>query len=161
MKIIYILLITLFSLPTNAQESPFIGVWEHDNGSQIFRVFIKDDTNGGIDGDYELIEKSTGAIIYQSRQELNYGLVLENSIYGSAGDVSLSAGIDDRTFYHPGYGVLGGDVVMVLQNTSPYQTATWEVRRRQGIRLSDDDRVFNIPTDLILTKIEDNPVLDD
>ncbi len=161
MKIIYILFITLFSVSINAQESPFIGVWEHDNGTQIFRVFINDNGDNSIRGDYELIEKSTGAFIYQSRKELSNGLVFEGSIYGNASNLKLGAGIDDRTITHTSYGILGGYLRMVLLNTSPFQTATWKVKRRQGIRLSDDDRVFNIPTDIILTKIEDNPVLDD
>ncbi len=161
MKIIVVYLMALTSYIVAAQENPFVGTWEYDNGTQIFRVSLKHIGNNDIDGDYELIEKSTGNVIYQSRQELNYGRVLENSIYGGTDGNILGAGIYDRTRYHLGYGVLRGDVVMVLQNTSPYQTATWEVRRGQGIRLSDDNKVFNIPTDLILTKIEDNPVIDD
>ena len=54
-----------------------------------------------------------------------------------------------------------GTLKMELLNTSPFQTASWIVTRRRGIRLESDTREFNIPTNIILTKIDDNPVIDD
>lgn len=161
MKIIYILLITLFSVSINAQENPFVGTWEYDNGNTIFRVVLNVNDQNRIRGDYELVNKNSGTIIYQSRQDLGHGYFLEHSIYGGNINNKLGAGIDDRTLSHPGYAVLMGQLKMELLNTSPYQTATWKVKRRQGVILSDDYREFNIPTDIILTKIEDNPVIDD
>ncbi len=164
MKIIVVYLMALTSYIVAAQENPFVGTWEVDNGTTIFKVQISENSDFGVNGivgDYQLINKNTGAVIYNSLEELSQGVFLENSIYGGFVNGKLSAGIDDRTIDHPGYSVLRGNLIIELLNTTPYQTATWKVERRQGVILSDDDRVFNIPTDLILTKIEDNPVLDD
>jgi hypothetical protein len=39
-------------------------------------------------------------------------------------------------------------------NTPGLVTATWQVKRTRGLKRADDDRTFNIPTDIVLTKVD-------
>ena len=42
----------------------------------------------------------------------------------------------------------------ILTNTGPEVIkATWKVKRGKGIRLTNDTRTFNIPIDIVLTKV--------
>ena len=50
---------------------------------------------------------------------------------------------------------LSGNLEMkILTNTGPEVIkATWKVKRGKGIRLTNDTRTFNIPIDIVLTKV--------
>jgi len=78
---------------------------------------------------------------------------LNSSVLGEA----YSAAFTDNTVTHS-YGPLFEELKMVLQlsdsDAPELVTATWQVRRTRGLKRADDDRTFNIPTDIVLTKVD-------
>ncbi|PTX58557.1 hypothetical protein C8N46_11348 [Kordia periserrulae] len=141
-------------------NTPFVGTWEWENGNQIFRIQLFLDEDGDIGGHYSLLQTNSNGIptvIYKSNKDIGHGLTYGSVIYGSSNGTLLKAGIDDNTINNPNYTHISGSLTMEIINTgncigcSP--TATWKIKEKKDLRLETDDRTFNIPTDIILTKV--------
>ncbi|MBF8151606.1 hypothetical protein ITJ86_17025 [Winogradskyella sp. F6397] len=168
---IYTLLILLlfscksqYVLAQNPNHAPFIGTWEYQENNQIFRVTIYEDGND-LKGDYLLLEIDNGneTIIYESdysapNSDFNWGY----AIFGGSNDGNLMyAKIDDNSIgYENGVasrkrkrGSLGLTIQPQTCSTCPI-TAEWKVAELQGLKITGEPENYNIPTDIILTKVE-------
>ncbi|WP_299130328.1 DUF6705 family protein [uncultured Winogradskyella sp.] len=170
---IYTLLILLLfsckSQQVSAQYSmqnltPFIGTWEYQEGNQIFRVTIYED-NLHLKGDYWLIEVINGAetILYESDYyapgtDFHWGY----TIFGGSNDGNLmGAKIDDNSIGYEN-GVASrkrkrGSLSLTIQQQSCLNcpvTAEWKVTELQGLKITGESENYNIPKDIIMTKME-------
>jgi len=160
MRILYQTLIICFAFITTLHAqlnapNPFVGTWEHQNGTEIFRVelFI---TENGVDGHYSKVQTNSGSeiIIYKSNYDLGFGLENGPAIYGYNDESSLSAFIEDATNSNNGnFSMLKGRLLMEIISSNP-TTATWEVEVINDLRRHDDLRELSMPTNLILTKVD-------
>lgn len=171
-KILYILI--LASLSIQAQNlSPlndFVGIWENDNGTETFQVELFIALNSFsqenyIRGHYKLTDNATGNIIYKSNKTFVNSLGetitiwpligvwydgVDNLVGGTVLDNSTSNYVNTDQG-----GLLRCNLSLTLQNTCSGCTPqlVWEVSRMMGTIVGP---MFepNIPTDLILTKVE-------
>jgi len=155
---------TMFSQTlVGPNHQPFIGTWEHVNGNEIFRVFIWAD-DGNLKGNYEMVEVVNGneIIIYESNFIFpNANVRNPHAIFGGSLDgVKMGARIEDW-FVDDGNPETGsynwGSMTLTIQQSScgtcPV-TARWIVEDKpSGIRLTSQPLIFNLPLDLILTKV--------
>lgn len=148
------------SATTKAQNSnnPFYGTWQYQNGNQTFQVelFRNEGEGGSIRGHFKMFETSANGItilIYKSNKDLDFGLKWGPVIYAGSSANSLKGFVEDNSLGLESR--LDGNLEMnILTSSSPgVIKATWKVKRGQGIRFTDDNRTFNIPTDIILTKV--------
>lgn len=161
MKNLIILIIVLFSCNCFYSQNindPFVGIWEWQNGNQTFRVELFIDEDEDIGGHYKLTENVNGieVTIYNSDKPLGFGLTWGRTIYGGSDGTILEAGIDDNTIPRPIYGTLSGHLTMEIQPIAGIGqvTATWKVVKMRGLKFDNDNREFNIPTDIVLTKVQ-------
>jgi len=167
-----LLILLLFSCKSKqvfAQSSaenlaPFIGVWESQTGNQIFRVNFYED-NSYLKGDYELVQVSNGTEIilyksdyYVSGTNLHFGYAIYG---GSSNGIVLGASIDDNSIdYQNGIADRKrkkGNLKFTIQSqncTTCPLTAEWKVTPWKGIRSTDEPENYNIPTDIVMTKVE-------
>ncbi|MEH6537448.1 MAG: DUF6705 family protein [Psychroserpens sp.] len=168
-----LLLIVLFSCKSQQvygqhdlnNLTPFVGTWENTNGNQIFRVTFYID-NLYIKGDYQLVEVDNGSetLLYRSNFDFDINGTTYNNGYaifgGSDNGILMGAQIEDNTIgYENGErnkkdGILG----FTIQPIPPLClnciiTAEWKVKTRGGNLIDGDPLIFNIPTDIILTKV--------
>ncbi len=156
----------------------FIGTWEHQNGNEIFRVTLwkvemEEHENGNrpsfwmdaLKGHYEKVEVTTNtfgeieeSVIYTSQKKIGQS----NTdwipvISGGTNDGSGFGGLvyDNSIPYNPNYilGIRGHLDLDLISGTNPIQMQ-WKVRLPQGMYGTDQPTEFNIPTDIILTKVE-------
>jgi len=161
----YIFAYTIFilclscSVTTKAQNSnnPFYGIWQYQNGNQTFQVelFFSEDV-GNIRGHFKMFETSSNGIttlIYKSNKDLDFGLNWGPVIFADSDGNSLAGHVEDNSISLESR--LSGNLEMkILTNTGPEVIkATWKVKRGKGIRLTNDTRTFNIPIDIVLTKV--------
>ena len=156
--------------------TPFLGTWTAQIGTQTFVVTLWKETkaaNGnpvefytdGIVGHYRLVENyhnpsatslptTAETIIYTSNkywrgttQPINWAIMLK-----STDGIHCSGSIDDLSFSDnsPYFGQ-NGRLGMKILTTSPTITAQWHIGK--GSDAKPEDRIFNIPTDIILTKV--------
>ncbi|QTY25932.1 DUF6705 family protein [Flavobacterium sp. CS20] len=154
---IFFIFVTLNIFSQNIND-PFVGTWEWENNNQIFRVILYLDEDEDIRGDFEMVEvlgNNLESLIYESNKDNGFGYKYGPVIFGGSDGTELGATFTDNTVTHP-YGQLSGELKMVIQlsNTPGLTTATWQVRRTRGLKRADDDRTFNIPTNIILTKVD-------
>ncbi len=159
-KIFLIVSVILFIYNSNAQDNPFVGTWEWEDGNNIFRVELYLDEDGDIRGDFEMVEvlgNNQEVLIYESNIDNGHGFKFGPVIFGDSNGVELGAAFTDSTLNEHPYGPLTGGLIMVIQNSnSPTNqiTATWKLELDTGLRFEDDDRTFNVPTDIVLTKVD-------
>ncbi len=153
----FILFLTPLFCSCQNINDPFVGTWEWENNNQIFRVILYLDEDEDIRGDFEMVDvlgNNLESLIYESNKDNGFGYKYGPVIFGESDGTELGAALTDNTVTHP-YGPLFGELKMEIQpsNTTGLTTATWQVRRTKGLKRADDDRTFNIPTDIILTKV--------
>ena len=156
-NIIFTILFTTVSLFTYSQNENFVGTWEWQDGNNIFRVELYIDEDNDIRGDFEMVEdlgNSQESLIYESNIDIGFGLKYGPVIFGGSDGFEMGAAFTDNTVTHP-YGPLRGKLKMVIQpsNTPGLTTATWQLQRTRGLKRADDNRTFNVPTDIVLTKV--------
>ncbi|WP_179317951.1 DUF6705 family protein [Winogradskyella undariae] len=155
---------TAFKATTNSAPptNPFVGTWQHQNGNEVFKIniWLNTDSND-IEGHFKkVIVDSDGneiSVIYTSEgfydteQTVPYYSVFSASYTQNSN--TIVGPIMDRTIPND---KLEGTFSLTLQNNCincPPNTAIWKVKKDQGLRpLGEPD--FNVPTDLILTKLE-------
>lgn len=167
MKTYFIIFFSLFALfSSKAQTSPFSGTWKWENGNQTFYVYIMGETlNTGykiLNIDYKMVETNNGVVneIYSSKFD---GVFIFGGAIMSEHNQYASGRIYDRT--HPnttdGYeGMLGFE----LYPTNP-PTLNWKINvlkdNVQAFVTDNPPTGFNLPTDIILTKISNDIILYD
>ncbi|QSS98056.1 DUF6705 family protein [Psychroflexus sp. ALD_RP9] len=157
---------------TNIGFNRFIGTWEHQfsNSNQIFRVIIfqKGDNLAGHCRMLEVNAAGEETYVYRTDYLLPHFDGERNTycLFGGIKDpMGMYASIDDNTInYELGLydrklkrGSLSIDLLPRECATCPQQ-ATWLVEERtlKGLRIigKEEPEHFNIPTNLILTKVE-------
>lgn len=158
-----LLLFVSFNINAQSVQNYYKGTWEYQSGNQKFMVkFWEED--GKTLGRYKMITvdangQQTG-VIYTSKDKWgNSNYPPDNEIYaGSTGGLVLSGIIHDTTVNDPLSDFISGDLRMELESFNA-STATWKVTRSPGIKI-DGEPDFNIPTDIILTKVSNLPYPD-
>jgi hypothetical protein len=164
-----ILTLTLFLFnPTNvlAQDedyTPFIGTWEWQNGNEVFRVNLFEETDLGLVGHYEMVQQNNGfeTVVFTSKRFVDGNEVWPPYVISGRTGISAFAGtIRDNTVNAQLYdSEKRGKLVIVILTDSgglnPTITASWKVERKSyQSGLTDDEAPdFSVPTDIILTKV--------
>jgi hypothetical protein len=162
--IINTITIIFFALTINGQNSnltPFVGNWEWQDGNQKFKVEIFIDGEN-LKGHYELVEtiNSTTTTIYKSNKLLNQELdfYFGYAIFGDSVDgIKFGASIDDNVLLNNGNNnIKKGSLAFTIQNNTLGQpiTASWSIKSSFGLKSTEEPVEFNIPTDIVLTKVE-------
>lgn len=148
---------------TNSIDTPFVGLWQWQNGNRTFQVDLFLNEEGkGIDGHFKMLETYANGlqiVIYKSKMDVGHGLTYGPAIYGSSDGTILEGAVDDNTVPNPSnYQVLWGSLKMEIVTTGNCigctTTATWKVKENQEGRFEGDNRTLNIPTDITLTKVQ-------
>ncbi len=164
MKYLIIIATTLLSFASNALQvnseirhplSTYLGVWEWQNGNEVFRVRLRVDPKNNMNfvGHYEKVSVDANGnetFIYNSNKEVFAG---NNKAW--APFVIFGGGFIDNTVdqskYHP---LKNGSLKFEILTATPGNiTARWHVFRRDGGETDDDAPEFSVPTDVILTKV--------
>ncbi len=159
----------------NNYFSPFLGTWEWQSGNRIFKVTLwkeayVENQNGNrpsfyedvIKGHFEMIHVSQGSQPWQTVMYTSQKKIGQSTsdwfpvISGASHDGNNFRGIiyDNSVPYNPEYstGVRGNLELSIVQNTSPMQLH-WNVTLPQGTYGTDQPTEFNIPTIMILKKV--------
>ncbi len=168
MKKLFYTIITLAlsftTLSANAQNI-FLGTWEHQEGNEIFRVKLWQDTEDStyILGHYEKVQINNGeeTYVYSSNKEefigdndwwLTAAIVTKDGsntkIGGSFTDNTITGNIYRK--YKSGH--LSFEILTNSGGLNPTITAHWKVERSPGLILNEAPE-FSIPTDIVLTKV--------
>ncbi|WP_452219420.1 hypothetical protein, partial [Lacinutrix salivirga] len=159
-----IIIVTLFLSVTSTLEAQnindsFVGIWETQNGDETFRVELFLNEDNKVRGHFSMIQTTNSGLeilIYTSKKSIGFGLTWPPVIFGGSDGTILEAGIEDNTVPNPlNLPRFDGDLTMTIQPAtgSGQVTATWKVERSSGLKSNADNREFNIPTDIILTKV--------
>ncbi len=151
------------------QNNNLIGTWEYSFSlNEVFRVVIYQDIENPrfLNGDYYRVDISGSSeqIVYES----DFDFVIYNDSYGNAFSVATNDGITysglikDNTYNYqlgplerdtkPGRVVIKILPLDILCNPCNIQ-AEWKVYHMRGLKNPEEPREFNIPTDIILTKV--------
>ncbi len=150
---------TTVTAQTLNSQNQFVGTWQHQDDNEVFFVTLTAiesvvqgyfkkvliDINGN-----EVLELYTSKGFYDTEQTVAYVPSLSASYNENSS--TIQGRIMDRTIPN---GKLEGTFKLTIQDTCPTcpQTAVWQVRKDQGL-LDEQKLEFNVPTDLILTKVE-------
>ncbi len=153
------------SFAASAQSSPFAGTWKWENGNQIFYVFINSETlqsgNKVLNVDYKMVTVNTVETeVYSSRID---GLYFGAGAIMAEYESRASGMLKDCT--HPNttdcYDGLIGLVVVPVTGMQPVGTPPklhWKIRKHsdwwQTVNTANPPRGFNLPTDIVLTKVQ-------
>lgn len=169
MKTIYTIIILIFSIcSSSAQSSVFPGTWHSQNGNTLFIVSLWQD---GVDikGHYKMVEYNNGVVsdvIYKSNKVYEGGFSFPFMISTNNDGSNESSGfVNDNTIINQSSNYKTGNLFIKLTQpviigcTNCNIQATWKVTELKGLKLSTDQQ-FNIPTDIILTKVSNTINLD-
>lgn len=143
-----------------ATQDSFVGTWEWHDNNQIFRLILsRKDNNKGYDGHFMMIHTTNGSetIIYNSNKVMNYGIYWWPVISGGSLDgINFSGSIIDNSvvlnqeFNTYPQGRLKMTIIPETCSNCP-PSLIWKVYFQDIVPSGMPD--FNIPIDLILTKI--------
>ncbi len=150
---------TVFNL--NAQN-PFHGTWEWQNGNQTFRVFLFEQ-NSTTKGHFEMVENNNGTetVVYTSDKPYNSAMTQHwhpvINVGMNSDSVSLDGRILDNSYDYESTSFAGYDLCeswlnMKIVSANNPTTATWKVNYYDII--PNNAPPINIPTDIVMTKVE-------
>lgn len=166
MKSYFIILFTLSTLfSAKAQTSPFSGTWKWENGNQTFYVYVMSETlNTGdkvLSLDYKMVATNNGIAteIYSSKHQ---GVFVFGGAILAEKPTTASGTIYDKTHPNTTDGYEGRFSVEVYP-TNPL-TLNWRISTLrdnvQAFVTNNPPTGFNLPTDIVLTKISDEILYD-
>ncbi|HTO35576.1 MAG TPA: hypothetical protein VLZ72_05020 [Flavobacterium sp.] len=167
MKTYFIIFFSLFALfSSKAQTSPFSGTWKWENENQTFYVYIMSKTlnteNKVLRIDYKMVEINNGVTIeiYSSKHQGVFAFI--GAILAEK-PTTASGTIYDRTHPNTTDGYEGRFSVEIYPTNPP--TLNWRISTLkdnvQAFVTDNPPTGFNLPTDIILTKISDDIILYD
>lgn len=166
--VLFILSILPVAEKSQNVDSVYAGTWQSQNGNTLFVVSLWSEGNR-ILGHYKLVEYNNGIIgnaIYKSNKIYPSGFTFPYVISGLLPNSDqLSGSIDDNTISSTNQNYISGDVLMKLTQptiigcTNCTIQATWKVTRSKGLQYGEPIP-FNIPTNIILTKVSNAINLD-
>ena len=167
MKTYFIILFTLSTFfSVKAQTSPFSGTWKWENGNQTFYVYIMSKTlnteNKVLRIDYKTVEVNNGITIekYSSKHQGVFAFI--GAIIAEK-PTTASGTIYDRTHPNTTDGYEGGFSLEIYQTNPP--TLNWRIQTLkdniQAFVTNNPPTDFNLPTDILLTKISNDIILYD
>ena len=164
---IVVFIIALFSLlsatKASSQTNPYIGTWKYQNGSEIFYVTFYNE-RAQIKGKYRKVVVNNNGVEVQEIYRSNKFIIGSTTEWPSCINVDydnvnnkIGGDIMDNTIdfsNHPGRTFKSGvlRVKLLPSCTGCPITAEWKVKRQQGIQLEGEPD-YNIPTDIIITKV--------
>ncbi len=153
----------------------FVGDWKYVNGNQTFIVSIRKELKvpsrnndneikfymDKLRAHYKLVQDyglPTEQLIYTSQKRIQsiYPQEWDTIFYGDSTVSNRMTGTifdvtgPENVLYPQG---VKGDLKMVIDPNVAPNTAIWEVTRKPGMTLSNQPTVFNIPLDIILTRM--------
>ena len=159
----------------NNNFTPYLGVWEWQNGNQTFRVTLwkvemEEHENGNrpsyyidiIQGHYNMVQQGQPGspieeTVYTSQKKIGNTItdwfpVIR--VYAYDNNQCGGTVYDNSAEGYPNYpmGIRGGLKLNLIQGI-PLQME-WKVTLPEGMYGNDQPTEFNIPTDIILTKVE-------
>lgn len=157
-NIVQTILFLFISLNINAQFTvdELLGTWEHANGNQIFRIeFFGDGSGNPVRGDFKLVSLDIlgqETVIYQSHRTIGtsqyyYPPVISLGYTDIPDTFKGSVRDNTSTTRH----LVEGCFSFKLLQENPLK-AKWNVTSCPGLKSPNE--VFNIPTDLIMTKVD-------
>ena len=157
-NILQTILLLFISLNINAQftANQLLGTWEHADGNQIFRIeFFRYGSGNQIRGDFKLVSQDIlgqETVIYQSHQKIGtsdsyYPPVISLGYSNNYDSFKGSVRDNTSTTRH----LVEGCFTLKLLQENPLK-AKWNVTFCPGLKSPNE--VFNIPTDLIMTKVD-------
>lgn len=167
-----IFIVFMLPRPANSQEavSVFPGTWHSQNGNTLFVVSLWQEANNKIAGHYKMVECNNGIIgnvLYRSNKIYEGGFKFPSMIYvGKSTFSEMSGFVDDNTITSQYVNFITG--ILEIKLTQPTITgctnctiqATWKVTRPTGGFRFGEPIPFNIPTDIVLTKVSSTINLD-
>ena len=175
--IIFFLIISQFAnaqtqIVNSNSSNPFLGTWEWQNGNQIFRVNLWGDTNKAISGHFQMLQitqnsngQNIATVIYTSDKPYNSVMtehwhpVINVGLGWNRNDILQGRILDNSMNYesseYDGFEFWQAWLEMKIIpsnncNECPL-TATWKVQYKD---LTPSNAMpLNIPTDIILTKV--------
>jgi hypothetical protein len=154
-----------------SQESrinPFVGTWQNINGDKLFSVIFWFEEDAGLIGHYKMYQLDELGNIESTIYSSSTVVAVDNSlwppyaIYGSpstSGTLTYKGRIIDNSIISNQYSKIKRGILnmSIHQNTCvgcPI-TATWVVTKDDvGVRMDNESPTFNIPTNIILTKVQ-------
>ena len=152
---------TLQFINTYAQNSPFQGTWKWEHNNQTFYVFIKSETinnnNKVLSLDYKLVDINNSDI-YNSKINNEFfwaGAILnEVNYYGSGFISDCTHNQTDDCFD----GWINLKYISPSGGLGSQPTLHWKLKKfsdyMQGSTTINPPDNFNLPTDIILTKVQ-------
>ncbi len=174
-RLSYILFVTIILTSQSIKaQNPFAGTWEYLEGNSVFQVSLYDNPNsedvGRLYGDYKMITRINGidSLIYKSNFEwdnpFNNEIMIESSkiMGGKVGNKFSGRVIDNTIDYQLGWrnrksieGLLLLEILPMNISCRPNcpQQISWKIEKPRGLHIGTADD-YNIPTDIILTKVD-------
>jgi hypothetical protein len=154
---IFILLLTSTSVNAQQQLNPYKGLWVSQNGNTLFMVILYQEGEV-MKGHYKMVELSEFGeqtnVIYTSKKDFGLGMKLPFSILGRLSSYGLTGMVDDTTIpnYHSDTkeGHLAIKIIPACVGCGVQ--ATWKIDTHIEVTL-EGEPPFNIPTDIVLTRI--------
>lgn len=157
---ITIIVAFLYSFNLNAQ-SPFHGTWKWDNNNNRLYVYILsktlDDGDKVLRVDYKMVSINNGIETEVYSSKINNQFFWAGAILAEK-PTTASGMINDKTHPDTEDGYEGRFSLEILPNNSNNQPQIkWEIRKfsdyMRGTTTSNPPDDFNLPVDIILTKI--------
>ncbi|KAF2519710.1 hypothetical protein E0W68_00290 [Flavobacterium salilacus subsp. salilacus] len=132
--------------------SPFEGTWEHIDGNKKFVVSLWKEENDLL-GHYKMINTNNNTILYSSYKllttgQLKWTFAINTTIYNLEASGII---IDNSVSFEP-TGFIEGYIRMDIQSGTTPLTIHWRVYEPEGLKIENQPD-FNIPTDIVLTKV--------
>jgi len=144
------------------QNDVYKGTWHYQSGNQLFIVSLWNEQSA-LKGHYKMVTvddngMQTGIVYNSNKLWGNTGQNWPFSVYCGFNATTALGTINDNTVTGVPKGFIEGNIELTLQIGTPI-TMHWKVNRSEGIRFSEEPD-FNIPTDIVLTKISSDVDLD-
>lgn len=160
MRVVFLLIVLAFvSTSLNAQQllNPYKGLWHYQNGNLDFQVVLWQD-GAEMFGHFKMVEVNEMGdqinLVYTSRKTFFDGTPMSPEIYGGINELGLTGIIHDNTIANLNRDSKNGEIIIKLVPSCSGcgLQASWKIDTHIEVTL-ENEPPFNIPTDIVLTKI--------
>lgn len=151
---------SMYSQIHNSQNAPYIGTWEYQNGNQIFRLIIWENSQPNpfddlyyLIGRYEMVEKNNNSetIIYTSNSANNSNNGQNHNALNGVVDGGMYIGVFNE-MHENGSGLLGDFEIINLASSE----ISFRVVKKVGININEigttTETDFVVPNNIVLIK---------
>jgi hypothetical protein len=147
--------------------NPFVGTWQNINADKLFSVNFWVDEEMGLIGHYKMYQLDPLGNIESTIYSSSAVVAVDNSLWppftihsGTTinGFQIINGVVTDNTIISSQYSkIKRGRLNMIINQSTCVGcpiTATWLVTNHEGVRLDNESPTFNIPTNIVLTKVQ-------